>query len=123
MDTNNISLKLSPATGQDKLLSQEFQEELMLFSAVDGVKSTYFVMDSIEGQGGLCGEFTLIGIATLKYIRDVIIIFLNKRKGRRVSIRIGDTEIKVENSKDIPMLMKQVIKLYKLQNKSSNEKQ
>lgn len=100
-----ITLTLLPSNDIVRF-SKEYQEELYNFLGVIPdrklVKPISFAMDSLEGDGGLFGDFIIFTVAItpivvgyLSYLKkkgwDVIIEFKNK-DGKKLKIRARNSE-------------------------------
>jgi hypothetical protein len=109
-----LHLRLIRAPDDLPLVNREYQKELADFAKslrAAGIESSSgaFAFDTVDGGGGLSGEFILMATAIAPFVTcgaGVLGAWLHARYGRKVRLKIGEIEAEAQTVAEVERLLK-----------------
>jgi hypothetical protein len=114
---HNLHLTLLPSNNDGPLFSRKRQQAITRFyveARADGsrINPTGFVLDTAGLQGGFSGEFVVsLGDLVGPALGAAARAWLNDRVGRKISLRIRETDVEAKDQEEFDRFLNQLLTL------------
>lgn len=108
---SSISFRLMRAPDDAAAFGADYQAELRVFkeqAEALGLKLSprIAVFDSLSASGGLTGEFIVsVAQGVGPIVTTLVAVWISRKSGRKLRLKIGDTEFEGNTKEDIDFLM------------------
>jgi hypothetical protein len=111
---SKVKISLKPAPDDAKVNDPRFQEELNEFSKSLRAAGVFYsqrgmFFDTVGAVGYSLPEFVLILSQTIfPRLGSIMVMWLNGRSGRKISVKIGDVEAEAQTDQDVGNVLEKV---------------